>query len=270
MIFSFSHLTNLLKREPHINKNDCGHVLIIGSDYFLGGAVIMAAQAASRCGPGKITVITRKEHFSALLSRVPNVMTADLSMNDIFAAKDVIVIGPGLGKSEWAKDLLTKALNSDLPKVIDADALNLISEFEKNPNLENCIITPHAGEAARLLKSNSKKIDEDREESIKKLRKEFAATCVLKGSGSLILGKSGKIHQCQFGNSGMSSAGMGDVLSGVLGALLAQGLNLEDAAVLGVNLHSFAADLVKENQGEIGMMATDLIKYFPLIINNKI
>ncbi|MFT5704041.1 MAG: NAD(P)H-hydrate epimerase [Rickettsiales bacterium] len=270
MNLSLKDLSQSLKRQPNANKNNCGHVLIIGSDYFFGGAVIMAAEAAVRCGAGKVTILTRKENFTAILSRLPNVMTADFDQKDVFANKDVIVIGPGLGKSGWAKRLLAMVLESNLPKIIDADALNIISQFKEVPNLENCIITPHSGEAARLLGISSKEVDLDRKNSIKQLCQKFSTTAILKGSGTLVLGKTNKIHQCQFGNSGMAAAGMGDTLSGIIGAFVAQKLNLEEAAIFGVDIHSFAGDLVAKKQGEIGMIPSDLLEFLPQIINGKI
>jgi hydroxyethylthiazole kinase-like uncharacterized protein yjeF len=269
MNYSFEDLTKLLKRESNTNKNDFGHVLIVGGDYFFGGAVIMAAEAAARCGSGKITILTKKENFAAILSRLPNAMTTDISQKDPFKNKDVIVIGMGLGKSEWSKKLLKMALDSNLPKIIDADALNIISQFKTAPDLKNCIITPHCGEAARLLGVSPKEIDSNRQNSIKKLYEKFGATTILKGSGTLTLGKSHKVHQCQFGNSGMATAGMGDTLSGIIGAFVAQKLTLEEAATFGVNVHSFAGDLVAKQQGEIGMIPSDLLEFFPKIINGK-
>lgn len=256
-----------LQRNSNSNKGDFGHVLIIGGDHGMGGAVIMAAEAAYRVGAGKVTVLTREENFVPLLARLPNAMTASSSANvaEIFAGKTVIVIGCGLGKSGWGRNLLKMALAQNLPKIIDADALNILSESGENFDLTNSVITPHVGEASRLLALTTKEIQADRESAAQKLQKKYSAIIVLKGEGTLILGE--KLHQCSAGNAGMATAGMGDVLSGIIGGLVAQHLNLENAASFGVNIHAIAGDLVKKEQGEIGMMPTDLFQHIPQIIN---
>lgn len=268
-------LHNLLVRKPDSNKGDFGHVLIIGGDYGMGGAAIMAAKAASRTGAGKVTVLARKENFTSLLALLPNAMTVpeNSQTKDILKNKSIIVIGCGLGKSEWAQGLFEMAMDSDLPKVIDADALNILSAFnvtnkgKKNFDLSNSIITPHLGEASRLLGISIDEIKKNRSLATKKLYEKFGATTVLKGCETLVLGSSGTIYQCPYGNPGMATAGMGDVLSGIIGGLVAQHLNNEEAAIYGVNIHGFAGDLVAKKQGEIGMIPSDLFEYIPRIIN---
>lgn len=261
-------LQKLLQRKADSNKGDFGHVLIIGGDHGMGGAMILAAEAACRTGAGKVSVLSRTENYSALLSRLPNVMTVaeDANLKNIFANKTAIVIGPGLGKSSWAKKLLKLVLACELPKIIDADALNLISESKKIPQLQNSIITPHVGEAARLLGCTTATIQKDRESSAKKLHEKFGAIAILKGNGSLICGDN-FLQKCKFGNPGMAVAGMGDVLSGVIGGLIAQKLNLKDAAIFGVEIHAKAGDLAAKKQGEIGIMPQDLFLYIDQIIN---
>jgi hydroxyethylthiazole kinase-like uncharacterized protein yjeF len=261
------------KRPNNVSKNDFGHVLIIGGDYGMGGAVIMAAESCYRVGAGKVTVLTHQENISALLTRVPSAMSivADGELNEeIFTGKTVIVIGCGLGRSNWGRKLFALVMNSDLPKVIDADALNILSEIDSTHKLQNCVITPHAGEAGRLLKISSQKIQQDRQSAIKELGKKFASVAILKGHETLVLSKNGKIYQCPYGNPGMATAGMGDILSGIIGGLIAQGLNIEEAAIEAVNIHAQAGDLVAKEQGQIGMVPGDLIKYLPRIINDKI
>lgn len=260
-------MKKFLKRKADSNKGDFGHALIIGGDYGMNGAIILAAEAACRAGCGKVSVLSRKENYTALLSRLPNVMTIfDEEKKDIFENKSVIVIGPGLGKSSWAKSLLKKVLQSDLPKIIDADALNLISEMKKSPRLKNSIITPHVGEAARLLGLSTEEIQLNRETSVKKLHKKFSAIAILKGKNSLIYGEN-FLHICKFGNAGMAVAGMGDVLSGIIAALVAQKLNLKDSAIFAVEIHAKCGDLAAKKQGKIGMMPQDLFSYLPKIIN---
>jgi len=229
----------------------------------MGGAIIMAAEAAYRVGSGKVSVLSKTENYSPLLARLPNVMTA--TGKDFFKNKSVIAIGMGLGKSSWSKDLLKIALTSDLPKIIDADALNLIAASKKIPDLENSVITPHIGEATHLLGLSPSEIQKDRESSAKKLQKKFNCIVVLKGKNSLICGKD-FLHECKFGNPGMATAGMGDVLSGVIAGLVAQGLNLKDATVFGVELHAHAGDAVAKKQGKIGMMPQDLLREIPTLL----
>lgn len=265
-------ISQLLARNPDSHKGNFGHTLIIGGDYGMGGAVIMAAEAAYRAGAGKVTVLTREENISALLARLPNAMTLrDNSLAaEILADKTLIVIGCGLGKSQWGQKLFTMAMNSNLPKVIDADALNILSMSQEKFNLSNSIITPHVGEAARLLNISTDEIQKNRESAIKKLYEKFGAISVLKGKGTLIFGDQKIIHQCPFGNAGMATAGMGDVLSGIIGGLMAQGLDSETSAIYGVNIHALAGDLAAKKQGEIGLMPNDLFEYIPQIINNLI
>jgi NAD(P)H-hydrate epimerase len=273
MIKNFTKSINqLLAREPDSYKGNFGHILIIGGDLGMGGAAIMAAEASYRTGAGKVTVLTRKENIAALLARLPNAMTLrdNSSTAEILADKSVILIGCGLGKTQWGQKLFTMAMNSNLPKLIDADALNILSMSQKTFNLSNSIITPHIGEAARLLNISINEIQKNHESTVKKLYEKFGAISVLKGKGTLIFGDQKIIHQCPFGNAGMATAGMGDVLSGIIGGLMAQGLDGEKSAIYGVNIHAIAGDLVAKKQGEIGMMPSDLFKFIPQIINNMI
>lgn len=269
---SIKALKNLLARKPDSYKNDFGHVLIIGGDHGMGGAAIIAAKAAYRGGAGKVTVFTRKENIVPLLVHLPNAMSvvSETLTEEILANKTVIVIGCGLGKSSWAKKIFTKAMASNLPKVIDADALNILSESKKKFDLSNSVITPHVGEAALLLGISTEEVQKNREVAVQKLYKKFNAVTVLKGNKTLVLGNNKIIHQCPYGNPGMATAGMGDFLSGLIGSLIAQHLENEKAAILGVDIHAFAGDLVAKKQGEIGMMPMDLLLYIPQIINQKI
>lgn len=261
-------LLKKLTRKINSHKGDFGHVLVIGGDHGMGGAVIMAAIAASKVGAGKVTVLTRNSHITALLSNSPNIMYHDenCDFEEVLKNKTVIAIGCGLGKSDWSQDLFFKAMNSNLPKIIDADALNLISEIPEKFDLTNTILTPHVGEAARLLSISTNEINKNREKAIKQLHEKYKATIVLKGNNSLVLGHN-EIHKCKFGNAGMATAGMGDILTGIIAGLKSQNLSNEEAAWLGVNIHAKSGDLVKKDQGEIGMSPLDLLKFLPKIIN---
>jgi NAD(P)H-hydrate epimerase len=260
------------KRKSDANKGDFGHVLIIGGDYGFAGAVIMAAEAACRTGAGRVTVLSRKEHLAPLLSRMPNVMTANFeNKNDwqkIIKNKTAIVIGPGLGNSEWSAILFGLAMESNLAKIIDADALHFLSKSDqKEFNLTNSVITPHPKEASILLASTVDEIQKDRKLSIKKLQEKYQTNVVLKGQNSLILGKEEKLFLCPYGNPGMAVAGMGDILSGIIAGLIAQNIESFSAANLGVLIHALAGDKVAKQKGQIGIIPGDLINIIPQIIN---
>ncbi|VAW78627.1 NAD(P)H-hydrate epimerase / ADP-dependent (S)-NAD(P)H-hydrate dehydratase, partial [hydrothermal vent metagenome] len=168
----------------------------------------------------------------------------------------VVVIGPGLGQSSWSRALFERVLDSGLPLVVDADALNLLA---RDPvSRENWILTPHPGEAARLLGTDTATIQQDRFAALESLQKQYGGTVILKGAGTLI-GGDGMPAVCAAGNPGMASGGMGDALSGLLGALLAQGLEPAEAARAGVCLHARAADRAAATSGERGLLASDLI-----------
>lgn len=260
-------LSKILHRKNDCHKGDFGHILVIGGDIGMGGAVTMATEAAYKTGAGKVSVLTKPEHISALLCRTPNAMYISQNDDKIFDNKTVVAIGMGLGKSAWARELFAKTMRTKLPKIIDADALNLLSESEEKFDLANCIITPHIGEAAHLLATSTSEIQKNREVAIKKLYEKYGAIAVLKGNGSLIY-DGAKIIKCPHGNAGMATAGMGDILSGIISGLLAQKLNASDAAFFGVNIHALAGDLVAKKHGMIGMTPLDLFKFLPQIINS--
>ncbi|MCF7980648.1 MAG: NAD(P)H-hydrate dehydratase [Pseudomonadales bacterium] len=257
-------------RDAH--KGDFGRVLVVGGNLGTGGAALMAAQAAGRAGAGLVHLATRPEHLAAVLARCPEVMAHGVNsgqdLEPMLADTDVVVIGPGLGQNAWSEQLLRVVLASDRPLVVDADALNLISTGVANhSHRNNWLLTPHPGEAARLMASTTVRIQSNRFDSIKRLQQQYGGTVVLKGAGSLICdGEKSTIALCSAGNPGMASGGMGDVLSGVLGGLLAQGFSLSKAARLGVSLHAAAADKAAQ-AGERGMLATDLLPHLRKLVN---
>ncbi len=265
--------TLIPKRKTDTNKGDFGHILIVGGDNNMAGAVVMATEAAYRSGAGRVTVFTREKHFSALISRLPSAMTASANyqkdLQKIIRGKTIIAIGCGLGQSAWSNKMFKFFMQSNLPKVIDADALNLLSKSKQKYDLQNAILTPHAGEAGRLLGITAQEVQNDRIDAIQKLHKKYQATIILKGSNSLILSNDKKLYQCKFGNAGMAVAGMGDALTGIIAGLLAQNISLNKAAILAVNIHAIAGDLVKAKQGEIGILPTDLIDYITSVINQN-
>lgn len=256
-------------RERSTHKGQCGHVLVIGGDYGYAGAVRMAAEAALRVGAGLVTVATRPEHALNIPLARPELMTSAVNtaqdLNTLLAKASVVVIGPGLGQSEWATLLLAKVLQTSLPLIIDADALNLLAI---EPAFSNqWILTPHPGEAARLLRCSSAEIQADRFAAAQALQSRYGGVCILKGSGTLVIDTEQAKAVCNVGNPGMASGGMGDVLSGVIAGLKAQGLELADAARVGVCLHGAAADAAAANSGERGMLASDLMPELRALAN---
>lgn len=266
------HLTKFagyLKPRPReAHKGMYGHVLVIGGDYGFFGAVRMAAEAALRVGAGLVSIATRIEYASTLNIMRPEIMChgirSEKGLVTLLDKATVVVIGPGLGQSRWAKKLLLRVIKSKKPLVVDADALNILAS--KPVKYANWILTPHPGEAARLLKIKSKEVQVDRLSTIKALQEKMGGVCVLKGAGSLILAPNECLAVCEAGNPGMASAGMGDVLSGVIGGLLAQDIPLVDAAKLGVLVHAEAGDLAAK-EGERGMIATDLFPFLRRLVN---
>ena len=271
-----NELTGFVQKRPrHAHKGLYGNILLVGGNHGMPGAIIMAAEAAMACGAGKVTVATRAEHLSALAIRRPEVMASAITCADDFKKlaqnKSAIVVGPGLGQDEWAHMLLKEALASKCPVVMDADALNLVvgdSELLCERKLP-IILTPHPGEAARMLSTSTASVQKNRFNAVISIHKQFGAVVVLKGAGTLICSEQ-SVKLCSAGNPGMAVAGMGDVLSGVIGALLGQGLSAETSASLGVWLHSTAADELVVAQGEVGVLATALIPYIRNRLNRLI
>jgi NAD(P)H-hydrate epimerase len=186
-----------------------------------------------------------------------------MALKPLLAKASVVVIGPGLGQDQWARALLNKVLESRLPAVVDADALNLLA---KEPSrCENWVITPHVAEAARLLGVSTEEISADRFHAVQQLQHQFGGIVLLKGAGTLV--SSPQIRVCRHGNPGMATAGMGDMLSGIIAALMAQGLSHEHAAELGVWTHAMAGDMEAEKRGERGLVATDLLPWIRQILN---
>ena len=253
-------LPRLPARTTSAHKGQFGHVLLIGGDRGFGGAITLSAQAALRCGAGLVSLATRPEHVPAALTRLPEVMTLGVSsanqLMDVLVHASVLVVGPGLGQAPWGRSLLSAAAQTKMPQVWDADALNLLSNADFKLT-SGSVITPHPGEAARLLGISTSRVQGDRPAAARALVKKYSVACVLKGAGSLIADVDGRLALCDHGHPAMATAGLGDVLAGVIGALLAQGLSAFDAACLAVWLHARAG----EQQGTMGrgLAASDLI-----------
>ncbi len=264
-------LTDRQKFQPRrrsAHKGDFGHVLIVGGDYGMSGAVRLAGEAALRTGAGLVSIATRRSHSSVLNLSRPELMCHGVEQPDelhpLLERATVVVIGPGLGQRRWGESMLKSVLGSGLPLVVDADALNLLA---RTPHMRNdWILTPHPGEAARLLQTTSAKIQADRFVAVQTVQNRFGGVCVLKGAGTLIFAQDGLPVVSHAGNPGMASAGMGDVLSGVTGSLVAQKFMLSDAARQAVLVHALAADRAAV-AGERGLLAADLMPHLRKLVN---
>lgn len=252
---------NLPVRPRRAHKGHYGHALIVGGDHGYLGAAVLAGSAAARVGSGLVTVATREEHASHLALFRPELMTRAVTssrdLNPVLGKASVVAIGPGLGQSDWALDLFARVLETRLPLVVDADALNLLALEPQHRR--NWVLTPHPGEAARLLAVTTKALQADRFGAIASIRDKFGGVVVLKGAGSLVMDGDGLIHVNTSGNPGMAGGGMGDVLTGIIAGLIAQGLGLGKAAATGVYLHGHAADVCAAGDGERGTLAGDLL-----------
>ena len=253
-------------RKAHAHKGNFGHVLVIGGDEGMPGAPILAAEAAFSVGAGLVTVATRPEHTLAVTTRRPEALVCGISdakqLKPLLARATVIVLGPGLGQSAWSHSLFEAALKTTLPVIVDADALRLLAMHPKEN--ERWLLTPHPGEAASLLNKTVSEIQADRLQALKQLRYRYGGAVVLKGAGSLIVNTRDQVFVCSAGHPAMATAGMGDVLSGVLGGLVAQGLSLNEAAPMGVYAHAYAGE--KAAIGRRSVLASDLGAYLTKII----
>jgi NAD(P)H-hydrate epimerase len=258
-------------RKKNSHKGNFGHVLIIGGGPGMPGAVSLAAKAAMRVGAGSVTVATWPEHARGALALIPEAMVYGIKsaqeLHPLLARATVCVLGPGLGDSDWAVSLYLEAISSQLPMVIDASALRLLAE---HPQIDdNWVLTPHPGEAAALLSCSTEQIQKDRYQSVARIQKQYGGVVVLKGTGSLIQTTEQNTFVCTKGNPAMASAGMGDVLSGIIAGLCAQGLSLSDATQCGVYVHALAGDEVAYALGGAGLLASDLFDVLPLVLNSR-
>ncbi len=248
-------------RARYANKGSHGHVLVIGGDYGMVGAARLAGESALRAGAGLVSVATRAEHGFVLNATRPELMVRGIdgpqTLEPLLERASVLALGPGLGQAAWGHALWLTALDANKPLVLDADGLNLLAREPRQFSTPT-VLTPHPGEAARLLGVSTAEIECDRFAAVRELSRRYAAVVVLKGAGSLIADSEGRLDVCPWGNPGMASAGMGDLLTGIVAALLAQGCTPWQAASLGVGLHARAGDLAAQ-EGERGLLASDLL-----------
>jgi NAD(P)H-hydrate epimerase len=245
-------------RAAHKGAN--GHVLVIGGDHGMNGAPRLAGEAALRSGAGLVSLATRTEHAASIAAACPELMSHGVGcardLSRLLTRATVVAIGPGLGQSRWAQGLLARVLETSLPLVVDADALNLLS---REPlRRDDWVLTPHPGEAGRLLNQQTALVQENRYAAVRALAESYGGVVVLKGAGTLVGHAGTAVAVCAAGNPGMATGGMGDVLSGVIAGLIAQGLAPPQAAMAGVCLHARAGDRAAAH-GERGMTARDVI-----------
>ena len=267
-----SLLRHLKPRKSSSHKNDYGHVIVVGGDYGYAGASLLAAEAALRTGAGLVSVATRQEHISVIVARRPEIMAhavdSSESLQTLLKKASVLIIGPGLGQSLWSRKMLNCALKADIPSILDADALNLVARDQIQLNTMNhpYILTPHPKEAARLLNVETVQIQKDRFSAVKKISKKYHAQVLLKGTGSLVcVSSNSTIGVCTAGNPGMATGGMGDVLSGIIGGLFAQGVNQNHCLALATCLHAEAADMAAKGR-QRSLLPSDLFKTLRLLI----
>ena len=247
-------------RQRTAHKGDFGHVLVVGGGEGMPGAVRLCGEAALRAGAGLVSVATHRAHAAMVATGRPELICHPIDeateLAPLLERATVVAIGPGLGQSDWSRALFDNALAGDKPLVVDADALNLLAGSELRH--ADWILTPHPGEAARVLGMTSADVQADRRAALVALQQRFGGTIVLKGSGTLVSTGGGPPRLCSAGNPGMAAAGMGDVLTGVIAGLRAQGLPAAVAAAAGVHVHAIAGDRAAAS-GERGMLAGDLM-----------
>lgn len=252
----------LRPRARNAHKGSYGSLLLVGGGPGMPGAIRLAAEAALRCGAGLVRVAAWPDNLTAILAGRPEIICHGVETPDQFEAlldqSSAVVLGPGLGQTSWARQLWQRVLDSDLPVILDADGLNLLAAAPAARG--NWVLTPHPGEAARLLGRTSADIQADRPAAAAALVEQFAAVAVLKGAGSLVAAPGAVTALCDAGNPGMASAGMGDVLAGAIGGLQCQLHDLGDAARIGVLLHALAGDAAAR-EGQRGTLASDLLPH---------
>ncbi|MBO1926936.1 NAD(P)H-hydrate dehydratase [Thiomicrorhabdus sp. 6S2-11] len=258
---SLKHWSQQLgKRTSASHKGIQGSALLLGGNHSMLGAIQLAAGAAIKSGCGLCKVISRSEHLAIITGQQPEIMSYhDANSEALIQQASAVGIGPGLGTDEWAQNLFRHSLHKpqQTPLVIDADALNLLLEHSSWQKQDNIVYTPHLGEAARLLECTVEEIQQDRVVAIKSLQQKYGGIFILKGNGTLIFDGE-NLELCRAGNPGMAIGGMGDVLTGTITALLAQGLTPFSAACLGVNLHAGAADRIAQQKGQVGLLPSEL------------
>jgi ADP-dependent NAD(P)H-hydrate dehydratase / NAD(P)H-hydrate epimerase len=263
-------LPKINSRFASMHKGSIGLALTVGGNESMPGAIKLSSEAALKAGAALVAVCCHKNNQAMVFNNRPELMLAPhkvsaLADSTFIDKAKVILIGPGLGQNDWALDLFECVTSKDKPLVVDADALRLLSQ--RNIYRENWVLTPHPGEAASLLNVDLATIENDRFQAVRNIAQKYGGICVLKGAGSLISdGETVWINQT--GNSGMASGGMGDVLSGIISALILQSSSLLDAVRLAVSIHGQAADMATKDLGPRGLLASDLLTPIRKLVNH--
>jgi NAD(P)H-hydrate epimerase len=267
---------NLQPRRRNSHKGTFGWVLGVGSNTGMSGALRLCGEAALRSGAGKVTLATHPAHADLLNLACPELMVRGVEraeqLQNLLQQVDVVVTGTGLGQDSWSEELFRVCMKTRARVVLDADGLNILAGLfaemaDGDIPLGNWILTPHPAEAGRLLGIQASEVQQDRVTRAQELAQRYNAVVVLKGCGTVIAGQDGRYAICPLGNPGMASAGSGDVLAGVIAALLAQGLSLWEAAATGVVAHARAGDIAAGLLGERGMLASDITQQLPTVLN---
>ncbi len=269
-LLDYDGVRDHLRCRPRTShKGDFGHVLVVGGAPGFAGAARLSAEAAARCGAGLVSVATHPSQAGAITTTRPEVMShaiADATaLRALMSRASVLAIGPGLGQSTWARDLFACARSSALTQICDADGLNLLAA---DPDAcEHRILTPHPGEAARLLQTSTREINADRFASVRQLSERYGGIALLKGAGTLLHAQGEVPVIVGGGNPGMATGGMGDVLTGLIAGLVAQHIPPLEAAVMGAAIHARAGDDAADEGGERGMLAMDLLEQIRRLMN---
>ncbi len=254
-------------RRVSAHKGDHGHVALLAGNRAMAGAAVLAAGAAYRVGAGLVTLATHSAHAAYLSATIPEpivVAADDVDVAALCARADIVACGPGIGRDRWAESLYDAALASERPVVLDADGLNLLARQTSATKRDDWILTPHPGEAARLLKCDVADIQRDRVAAARAIVQNFGGVCVLKGSGTVVTDADG-VWICDRGNAALATAGSGDVLTGTIAGLLAQGVPALAAAQAGVWLHALAGERCSR-AGMRGAMAHDLLPHIRALL----
>jgi len=263
---------SLPQRSRLAHKGTGGHVLIIGGGIGMPGAVRLCGEASLRVGAGLVTVATHPDNMASIVIDRPELIVRAVrtteQLNSLIEHADVIAIGPGLGQDPWAQALVDATFASNKPLVVDADALNLLAQQPRKQ--DHWILTPHPGEAARLLGCTTQAIQQTRLQSARSLATRFGGVVVLKGANSWVADEVGIPSVCDRGNPAMATPGMGDVLTGVIAGLLAQTKDRSIAARAGVYVHAVAGDRALLHLGQRvdrGLLASDLFAELPSVVS---
>ncbi len=253
-------------RKANSYKNNFGHVLVIGGNRGYPNAARLAGEAAARTGAGLVTVATHPDSVAPIAAGCASLMVKGMrevrGLGPLLKNANVVVIGPGLGQDSWAQKMFAHVLESKLPLVIDADALNLLSK--NSASSDHWVLTPHPGEAARMLSCSPADIESDRVSSVLALHEQYKGVTVLKGAGTLTCYEQ-YLGFCTKGNASLATGGSGDVLAGIIAGLIAQGISLFEATNCGVLLHALAGEAISE-RGTRGLLAGDLLtQLYPLV-----